>query len=218
MKLPRPVRAVVFDMDGLLVDSEVTFRDAIIAISPRFGEKLTVDFVHSMIGTSYHETNKRLRTHYGDDLDIDAFRIALGGEMAARMPVALKAGVVELLDLLDALKLPRAVCTSSPHAAVDRQLGPHGLIARFDAIVARGDYEQFKPHPDPYLTAARKLGVAPEDCLALEDSHLGVQAAHAAGMMTVMVPDLLTPNDDSRARVIAVAETLHEVRAMLRSD
>jgi len=76
--------------------------------------------------------------------------------------------------------------------------------------VARG-----KPNPDPFLTAAGRLGVAARDCLALEDSHNGVRAAHAAGMMTVMVPDLLEPTDEMREKCLAIAESLHHVREMI---
>jgi HAD superfamily hydrolase (TIGR01509 family) len=129
--------------------------------------------------------------------------------------VALKAGVVELLDHLDAAMIPRAVCTSSSHAAVQRTLGPSGILPRFQTVVAAGDYAHGKPSPDPFLTAADRLDIPPEHCLALEDSHNGVRAAHAAGMMTVMVPDLLSPTDEMHAKCLAIAQSLHHVREML---
>jgi beta-phosphoglucomutase-like phosphatase (HAD superfamily) len=100
---------------------------------------------------------------------------------------------------------------------VQRTLGPSGILPRFDAVVAAGDYPRGKPNPDPFLTAAGRLGAAPEDCLALEDSHNGVRAAHAAGMMTVMVPDLLAPTDEMHAKCLAIAESLHHVRALLNA-
>ncbi len=129
--------------------------------------------------------------------------------------LALKAGVVELLDRLDELRLPRAICTSSDHAAVEHNLGLHALLGRFDAVIALGDYAESKPSPDPYLRAAEVLGVAPADCLALEDSHAGVRAAVAAGMRTVMVPDLLPATEDVRGMCEWVARDLHEVRTRL---
>ena len=82
-------------------------------------------------------------------------------------------------------------------------------------MVAAGDYARGKPNPDPFLTAAARLDMPPEDCLALEDSHNGVRAAHAAGMMTVMVPDLLEATDEMRAKCLAIAESLHHVRDMI---
>ena len=128
----------------------------------------------------------------------------------------LKAGVVELLDELDKLHLPKAIATSSPHGAVQRHLGPNGVADRFQAIIAHGDYAKGKPSPDPFLAAAAALGVAAEDCLALEDSHNGIRAAHAAGMMAVMVPDLLEPNEEMRGKCVHIAESLHAVRALVR--
>ena len=130
--------------------------------------------------------------------------------------VALKAGVVELLDLLDELDLPRAVATSSSHETVDRNLGGHGLIDRFGAIIARGDYERGKPDPEPFLKAAAALGVDPAKCLALEDSHNGVRAAAAAGMMTIMVPDMLDVTEEMQDLSLRVAGSLHDVRDLLK--
>ena len=84
------------------------------------------------------------------------------------------------------------------------------------AIATRADIERPKPHPDVYLEAARRLGVEPARCLAFEDSNIGIAAAHAAGMMAFMVPDILAPTDDSRARAIGVLPDLHAAVALLR--
>jgi HAD superfamily hydrolase (TIGR01509 family) len=126
--------------------------------------------------------------------------------------------VVEVLDELDRLGLPRGIATSSRHQDVEHHIGHHGLRERFHPVVAHGDYARGKPAPDPYLTAAERLGVAPEDCLALEDSHNGVRAAAAAGMMTIMVPDLLEPTAEMRDLCIRIARDLHEVRELLSAQ
>jgi HAD superfamily hydrolase (TIGR01509 family) len=133
------------------------------------------------------------------------------GRMASSVPV--KAGVPELLKELKARRIPMAVATSSraPHAL--GHLGTAGLLDMFHAIVTRDDVKHPKPHPEPYLTAARHLGIAPANCLAIEDSHSGVRAAHAAGMQTIMVPDLIPPTDELRALCHAVMASLHEVRS-----
>jgi beta-phosphoglucomutase-like phosphatase (HAD superfamily) len=89
------------------------------------------------------------------------------------------------------------------------------ILVHFDAVVTRDDVAQPKPHPDLFLEAARRLAVAPEDCLAIEDSHTGVRAALAAGMMTVMVPDLVPPDDELRARCVAVHASLHDLEVLL---
>src|SRR6202030_2136360 len=116
--------------------------------------------------------------------------------------------VLELLDLLDRLRMPRAIATSSSHPTIDHHLSACDLKGRFDAMVGRGDYERGKPAPDPYLRAAELLGIEPHHCLALEDSFNGVRSASSAGMMTIMVPDLLEPTDDIRRLCTMIATDL----------
>lgn len=218
--LPRPVHAVVFDMDGLLVDSETVFRDAMMHVAKEHGRDLPNAVFLRMVGLPGAVSRLVAIEHFGEDFPIDAYNDAVWAharKLHDEIGVVLKAGVVELLDYLDTQSLPRAVATSSSHFAVEHQLGRNGILPRFNTIVAAGDYARGKPNPDPFLTAAGRMGVAPEFCLALEDSHNGVRAAHAAGMMTVMVPDLLEATDEMRDRCITVAETLHEVRLMLEA-
>jgi len=216
--LPRPVRAVVFDMDGLLVDSEAVFRDSMMHVARERGHDLPLEVFLRMVGLPGPSSRAVAVAHFGEDFPTDEFNAAVWAHAKAHhdeIGVALKAGVIELLDHLDQAGLPRAVATSSSHTAVEHQLGRSGILERFQAIVAAGDYVRGKPNPDPFLTAAGRLGVDPVYCLALEDSHNGVRAAHAAGMMTIMVPDLLAATDEMRERCIMIAESLHDVRNVL---
>jgi len=219
MTLPRRVEAVVFDMDGLLVDTESMFRDVLMEVSRRRGAHLPFEVFQRMVGLQHEASRAVAMAHFGEDFDYEPW-IADAWEMAhahTAVGVAVKAGVVELLDYLDAAGIPRAIATSSGHPSVTRTLGPSGLLERFQTIIAAGDYARGKPNPDPFLTAAARLGVAPAQCLALEDSHNGVRAAHAAGMMTVMVPDLLEPTDEMREKCHAIAESLCHVREMIEA-
>lgn len=218
MSLPRPVRAVVFDMDGLLCDTEAVYRDAMIATAAERGHDFPLSLFQSMVGLPAEASDGQVLEHFGQDYPVAAFNARVGERVAAACEVGipLKAGVAELLDHLDAMALPRAIATSSSHRSVQAHLGLSGIIPRFQAIVARGDYARGKPEPEPFLTAAERLGVAPEECLALEDSHNGVRAASSAGMLTVMVPDLLAATDEMHRLCVLIARDLHEVRAMLR--
>lgn len=217
MKLPRPPRAVVFDMDGLLFDTESLYREAMIATALKLGVEMSDATFLRMIGLPADTSRLVLLDQYGPDFDVERFWM----ESAAQFRTAghgreyLKAGALELLDRLDELALPKAIATSSGHASVDRHLADHGLTGRFRHIIASGDYARGKPQPDPYLRAAELLGFAPQDCLALEDSHNGVRSAASAGMMTIMVPDLLEATDEMRALCVGLARDLHEVRALL---
>jgi HAD superfamily hydrolase (TIGR01509 family) len=217
MLLPRKVQAVVFDMDGLLVDTEQVVFEAMRAACEGAGQEMPFDLFKRLVGLPGHVSDGIVVEHFGAGFDLMAWRagVSLHFDRIAAAGIALKAGVVELLDVLDARGLPRAVATSSTRHAVDHSLGQHGLVPRFGAIISRELQAQHKPHPDPFLKAAAAIGVDPADCLALEDSHNGVRAAAAAGMMTVMVPDLLDPTEEMRDLAVHVAQDLHEVRRLL---
>ena len=217
MRLTSRPEAVVFDMDGLLFDTEVIVRDAIIAAGPRLGYQVPHSLFLSLLGLASDASREKLLEHYGPAFDVEAFWAAVGEHYHRLIEERhfLKDGVVELLDWLDAQAIPRGIATSSHRAQVQRNLAKHDLSGRFDVIVAHGDCEFGKPHPAPFLTAARLLKVDAARCLALEDSFNGVRSANAAGMMTVMVPDLLEPTDEIRALCVAVATDLHHVRELL---
>jgi len=220
MSLPRLVRAVVFDMDGLLVDTEQVVFEAMRAAARGTGREMPFQVFLRMVGLPAMAGDQIVLEHFGQDFDLQSWRAAIShhfDEIAAA-GIALKAGVIELLEVLDARRMPRAVATSSTRQAVEHSLGQHGLVGRFDAIISRELQTRHKPHPDPFLKAAEALGVAPEDCLALEDSHNGVRAAAAAGMMTIMVPDLLDPTDEMHGLCVRIAADLHEVRELLEAQ
>lgn len=217
LQLPFRPDAVVFDMDGLIFDTETMYRDAMFAATRKLGVDMPTPLYLQLIGLHGPSARELVR----DTLQVDTdalwseananFARALEGELT------LKAGVIELLDVLDAFRLPRAIATSSSHASATHHLGALGITARFDAVIAAGDYDHGKPAPDPYLLAAATLGVSPSRCLALEDSHNGVRSAVAAGMLTVMVPDLLEPSEEMRGKATGIAASLHEVAHAIRA-
>jgi HAD superfamily hydrolase (TIGR01509 family) len=217
MVFPRPIEAVVFDMDGLLIDSEGLVRAALIQAAANLGFEMPIALCASMIGLPDADGVRKIIEHFGPDFPLDRYRAEERRQIDLLLAegIALKAGVLEILDHLDRRSIPRAVATSSSRRSAREHLTHNGVHGRFTAIVAREDVERHKPNPDPFLKAAALLGVAPEHCLALEDSHNGVRAAHAAGMMTVMVPDLLEPTDEMHAKCVAIAESLHHVIALI---
>ena len=215
--LPRQPSAVVFDMDGLLFNTEELYRDAAIATAENAGHDLPLPFYLSTLGLTTDTARIRFKEHLGEDFPFDAFwtdtKTAFEELVASRLE--LKAGVPELLDELDRMKLGIAIATSSSAREVRRNLEAHDMTDRFHGVVAKGDYEHGKPNPAPFLTAAQRLGVSPETCLALEDSHNGVRAASSAGMMTVMVPDLLEATDEMHSLCVCIASDLVEVRNLI---
>jgi HAD superfamily hydrolase (TIGR01509 family) len=217
MLFPRPVKAVVFDMDGLLFDTETVFRKAMVRAGAEHGIAISHSFYASLIGLTADHGNGLVRAQFGHDFPAaDLFeRSHAHFRSLLQTELRMKPGVVALLDLLDQQGMPRAIATSSKRASVDHHLDHCGLAHRFDVVVAHGDYPHGKPHPAPYLYAAKALGVAPENCLALEDSYNGVRSGAAAGMMTVMVPDLLPATDEMRQLALAIADDLLGVRDWL---
>lgn len=217
MSLPRPVRAVVFDMDGVLVDTEPVVFRAMQATALGLGREMPFATFQRMVGLQHAHGERILLEHFGEGFDLGGWSLEVSRRFQEQLAagIALKAGARELLDLLDERDLPRAIATSSSLQSVRQNLTPHGLLDRFHALVTRDVQTRGKPHPEPFLKAAAALGVAPEHCLALEDSHNGVRSASAAGMMTIMVPDLLDPTEEMRTLCVRVARDLHEVRELL---
>ncbi|OVE91589.1 HAD family hydrolase [Agrobacterium tumefaciens] len=216
--LPFLPQAVVFDMDGLLIESERLYRDSFLAASDEGGHGMKVETYQKVCGSPWDVITGTIFADYGADFPIDSFRDAWLRHLGVMMAdgVALKPGVIDILDLLERLDIRRAIATSSRHDSVTRHLGPHDLLRRFDTIVARGDYTEPKPAPMPYLTAARRLSLDPGRCLALEDSYSGVRSATSAGMLTIMVPDVAPPTEEMREKCVAVASDLHAVASLLQ--
>jgi HAD superfamily hydrolase (TIGR01509 family) len=212
--LPRKPLAIVFDLDGTLIDSEALVREAHFAACDRLGFAMSDAQFLSLVGLHREANDVQLKRFYGEDFPLDDFIAATRAHVGDRV-APLKAGALELMDALDEMSLPYGLATSSRRPWVDRHFTAHGLGHRFRAIVTRLDCIEGKPHPEPYLKAAAALGVAPELVLALEDSHAGVRSAHAAGCMTVMIPDLLPADEDMRAMASWVAASLHDIADLI---
>jgi len=214
----KPVKAVLFDMDGLLLDSEAVYIQAMQATARSLDREMSLAFCHSMIGIPRRECNDMIQEHFGEGFDVEEFREIYSANvqrlMADRVPI--KPGVVDLLDFLAERGLPCAVATSAGRATAESHLGRAGLLPRFAAVATRDDVERAKPFPDVYLEAARRLDVSPENCIAFEDSNPGLTAAHAAGTMAIMVPDILQPTDEVRAKCLHIAPDMVAVARLLR--
>ena len=181
--------AVIFDLDGTLIDSEAVTQAAGIEAFASLGVAVEPAFLHSLIGIDDHTSAGVIRSRF-PDLDTEAFATAWTREVRARYQngVPLKPGTAEVLA---AITLPKALATSSTRSQADNKLALTGLASHFAHVVTYDDVATPKPHPEPYLLAARLLGVDPSRCLAFEDSETGARSAHAAGMTVVQIPDIV---------------------------
>lgn len=218
--LRKPVEAVLFDMDGLLLDTEVIYIAAMQASARSVGRDMPLGFCHSMIGVPGHDCNLMIERYFGEGFNLADYRahFSIHIRRLLNAGIPLKPGAVELLDFLAERRLPIAVATSANRSTAEHHLGKAGLLDRFQALATRDDVQHAKPHPAVYLEAARRLGVAPEHCVAFEDSNIGLRAAHAAGAMAFMVPDILQPEPAVRAKCRGVLPSLHEALTLLQAE
>jgi HAD superfamily hydrolase (TIGR01509 family) len=213
--LTRP-SAVVFDMDGLLVDSERTTREIWQASSADCGFTLTDELYLTLIGLSADEAELAVASHFGEGFVAPAFRERRVTRMRGLLEsggVAFKPGAREILAWVVSQGIPVALATASGHEEVRERLGD--LVGVFATITTRTAETRGKPNPDIYLAAAASLGLPPSECLALEDSFAGVRAAAAAGMPVVMVPDLAQPTPEIADLTVGVFTSLLEARDAL---
>ncbi len=210
-------QAVIFDMDGLMLDSERALLGCLAQAGADAGHDLPEDLLLSLIGSSDAVTRQIIASRVGaesvDALLRDSYA-RYDGIVAGGVPH--RPGIIDLLDTLAAHGVPRAVATSTRRPLALRKLETAGLLPYFEHVATSSDVAHAKPAPDIYLLAAHKLGIAPRHCLALEDSPTGVRAALAAGMTVIQIPDLLEPDETVRALGHAIAGSLHDVRGLLQ--
>jgi HAD superfamily hydrolase (TIGR01509 family) len=209
------VAAVIFDMDGLLLDSERLARAAFVDTCEHFGLGDQTALFTQCVGINQehgkHVLRKGLRGK-ADDLAFGHLWNAKCVEYMSDAAIPLKTGAAELLQDLKGAGVPMAVATSTPNPRATQMLRNSGMLRSFDVVVAGDQVQRSKPLPDIYLRAAELLDVRPEGCLALEDSENGVRSALAAGMTVIQVPDLVAPSDALRELGHTILESLHEVR------
>ena len=219
MTLPDPVRAVIFDMDGTLIDTESAHRRAFVDTGHALGWPPGEDLLLSMVGIHRDENQRVLAERLGPDFPLAQFYADSDAlfEAAEDAGIPLRPGADLLLDHLARAGIPMALATSTAAPFAQQRLERSGLIHYFDVIVTRSDVERPKPDPEPYLLAARRLGIDPAHCVAVEDSHAGVRSATAAGIATVMVPDLLPPTEELTLACAHVLPSLADLRDLLRA-
>ena len=205
---------VIFDMDGVIFDSERAYVGAYQKLAPKYGLHDT-DAVHracmDSIGATRVKTKEIFFSYVGFEFDYAAYREDVQVELN-KQPFELKPGVYELFDWLKEHGARIALASSTRQVSVTKMLDGADLTKYFDAIICGDMVSHSKPHPEIFLTAAERLGAQPADCYVIEDSYNGIRAAHAAGMHPIMVPDILQPDEEIKGLAEVVLPSLHDVQ------
>jgi HAD superfamily hydrolase (TIGR01509 family) len=227
LKLPKgdgsPVRAVladefklelvIFDMDGLVLDTEPCSHRGWCEAGRQMGFDMGEELYRRMIGTNYNVCKERMKEYMGYSFDFEeayAIRTDYVRTHTAANGIQLKKGVREILDALEAHNIKKCIATSTDIKRANEMLKSVDLLHRFAHVIGGNEIKNGKPAPDIFIKAAEQSGARPEGCLVLEDSEAGAEAAYRAGMRAVIVPDLYEPTPQTRARVCAVCRDLNE--------
>jgi HAD superfamily hydrolase (TIGR01509 family) len=214
------IQAVIFDMDGLLLDSEPLYRAAWQRALRKFGYELTDKRYAQLAGRNREDGERMLSEEFGWSVPLDEFRPLCEQYEAEEFsrPIRKRPGVDELLAWLEERGIQKAVATSTECRRAVRYLTEADLIGRFCAVAAGNEVAHGKPAPDLFLLAAQRIGKPAAGCLVLEDAEPGIRAARAAGMRAFLVPDLIAPSDEVSRLADGVFASLSDVAARLREE
>ena len=207
------MKAVVFDMDGVLFDTERLCMDGYAQVAKKCGLPNVEVVARQCIGRNRKDSKQLFLDHYGQGFDYDEFRGAVSAWVKTRIRLhglPLKPGVEKVLEYLKQNGVPLGLASSTSYRSVLDHLREAGLLEYFRVIVTGDMIENSKPEPDIYLLACRKLDVDPTDTYAIEDSPNGIRAAYRAGMLPIMVPDMIAPDDEMRRLSVRICSDLTE--------
>ena len=211
------IEAVVFDMDGVLLDTETISDRTWDMAAKAMGINSTVDFVNECRGTNLHDTSIILKRHLGQDFDVEAFMKMTSQffhEIEFSEGIPLMPYAKEILEYLRP-KYHIVLASSTRGESVKRQLTNAGLIDFFETRTTGDMVTHSKPDPEIYRLACQSIGVKPENCIAVEDSPNGIKSAAAAGLNVIMIPDKIQPTEKIKALCSNIFDSLQGLKTVL---
>lgn len=214
------IRTIVFDMDGVLIDTEALILEAWKEVAAKIGIPDIEKTLLLCIGITAPETEALFRRAYGAEFPYQKYKTMTSEIFRARVRkygLPVKPGVYELFDFLKENHYRIGLASSTRKSLVCEQMESIGLLSAFHVIVCGDMVSHSKPHPEIYQKACELLEVSPADCYAVEDSPNGIRSCHSAGMKPLMVPDLIAPDDEIKKLLFRQFHNLFEVRDFLNS-
>ena len=193
------IEAVVFDMDGVIFDTEILYQKAWLFEAPKYNISKVEELFNKMMGMSNVDIEKLFKSAYGEDFPYTQYRADVRAKISEYIEkdgLSMKTGVVEILSFLKENGYPIALATSTTRTSVESHLAKSGIKQYFDFIVTGDEVINSKPAPEIYLKACKGLGVMPQNAIAVEDSFNGIRSAFNAGMMPIMIPDTVMPDEE----------------------
>ena len=214
-------KAVIFDMDGVIFDTEKVYLDIWIEVFEKYGYKMTKELYVNVMGTGRKNVIKTFLENFGDDLPIEKMYEEKDNQLFYRIEnqgIPLKEGVKELFSMLKEKDYKIALATSAKRERVEKQIKDKWLKESFDAIVCGDDVEKGKPSPDIFLKAAKEIDVEPENCFVVEDSPAGIKAAFSGGMKGIHVEDLKVADEEILKYCQKNFKNLQEIKKYLSCE